>query len=259
MSNSNIVVNLTDVNFAYDDSKTILSNINLNIKQGQIVAFVGESGAGKSTLLHIISGYIKPNSGEAYILGDKITAPTDRCAVMFQDDYLYPWLTVKDNIKLGLKITGKKVSDNYLNGLISALGLDELIDKKPNQLSGGQRQRVAFARSLATAPDILALDEPFSALDPNTTLRLQTLIRKTVKDIKKSLLFVSHSIEEVVRMADKVFILNAGKITDTVEILLNEGERDNKDKTSEYEKQINILLSQSSNDGGEDVQTLYYI
>ena len=258
MQENNTVVNLTNIKYSYDGKKDALSDINLDIKKGQIVAFVGESGSGKSTLLHIISGYLKPNSGNAYILGDEIAKPSQRCAVMFQDDFLYPWLTVKQNIKLGLNITKKKVSNEYVTQLISILGLNELVNKKPNQLSGGQRQRVAFARSLATSPDILALDEPFSALDPHTTLRLQSLIRKTIQDIGKSLLLVSHSIEEVTRMADIVFVLNDGKIIDKLKIPLNEDDRINKDKTKPYEQKINKLLSNKI-EGEENVQTLYFI
>lgn len=236
------MVNLNNVNYSYDGDKPVLKGINLKIDKGQIVAFVGASGAGKSTLLHIISGYLEPDSGSAQILGNLISKPNKQCAVMFQDDNLFPWLTVQKNIELGLKITGEKDRKEDIDRLISTLGLSDLVNKKPNQLSGGQRQRVAFARSLATSPDLLALDEPFSALDPHTRLRLQRLVRTTIRNINKSLILVSHSIEEVIRMADIVFVLSAGRITDQIAIPLNESDRVDPTKTRLYAQHISKAL-----------------
>lgn len=203
---------------------TAIKDFSLSIDKGEFIAIVGPSGCGKSTLLDIISGLSKANSGTITIDGNTITGPAlDRGFVM-QGYALFPWRTVRRNVEFGLelkKIPKKeraKISEKYLE-LVGLKGFEE---RYPHELSGGMRQRVAIARSLAYEPEVLLMDEPFAAVDAQTRETLQDELLKIWEKTNKTIIFVTHSIEEAVLLADRVVVLtkNPGTIKKVVEIQL---------------------------------------
>lgn len=197
-------------------SPPVLENINLDIKQGELVCLLGPSGCGKSTLLNIVAGFIKAEEGSVRIEGEVVTAPAINRLVIFQDYGLLPWRTVGQNVALGLEV--KKVTRAEQNIMITKylkmVGLEDARDKFPHQLSGGMQQRAAIARALAVQPEILLMDEPFGALDAITRMKLQEDILTLCRETGTTILFVTHDIEEAVYLADRIVILSAnpGKI-----------------------------------------------
>ena len=182
-----------------------LENINLNINRNEFVVLVGPSGCGKSTILSIIGNLEKKSSGEIKFQKDDI-----KVGYMFQEDTLFPWLNVLDNCLIGLKIQ-KKLNDenvNYVKGLLKKYGLSTFEKSYPKELSGGMRQRVALIRTLAIKPDILLLDEPFSALDYQTRITVSDDVFKIIKEEKKTAIMVTHDINEAISMGDKVVVLS---------------------------------------------------
>ncbi len=206
----------------------VLEDINLEIAEGSVVALIGRSGSGKSTLLHAIAGLNKPSVGEVEIFGKKVERPSARWVMMFQAPSLYPWMTVAQNASLGLKFTkrmnraSKRVPD-----VLEMVDLSAFADRNVQELSGGQQQRVALARSLVPEPDILLLDEPFSALDAFTRLSLQRDVRRIVKSLGLTLIIVTHDVAEATLMADRAVYLNSGpgRIAADTEITLDEAQR----------------------------------
>lgn len=202
------------------ESATVaLEDVHLSIEEGEFISFLGPSGCGKTTLLSIIAGLIKPVEGKVRIANKLITKPDSVIGYMLQQDYLFPWKTIEENITLGLKITGQKTPEETRKTLemLREMGLDQVEKQYPNQLSGGMRQRAALVRTLATNPKILLLDEPFSALDYQTKLKLEDLVVQTLKDYKKTALLVTHDIGEAIAMSDRIFVFSAkpGKISRT--------------------------------------------
>lgn len=192
-----------------------LLNINLDIPSGQLTALIGRSGCGKSTLLQMISGLAIPSEGSIKIRGTTVTKPSAKWNMMFQKPSLFPWMTVRENAALGLVFAGTyQKQKQYVEDLLEMVGLAEHKDKNVQQLSGGQQQRVALARSLATQPEILLLDEPFSALDAFTRTALQTEVAQICHDQNITMILVTHDIEEAIAMADRVVIMrhNPGEI-----------------------------------------------
>ena len=177
---------------------TALKDINFSVETGEFVSIVGPSGCGKSTLLNIISGLIKPSSGEVYVDGKEITDYSPKLGYMFQRDHLFEWLTVLDNVSLGLKIKGKlnNINIEKLNVLLKNYNLFHFKNHHPSELSGGMRQRVALIRTLVMDPELLLLDEPFSALDYQTRLNVSGDILKIIKKENKTALLVTHDISE---------------------------------------------------------------
>ena len=180
----------------------VLHNINFKVNEGDFIAIVGPSGAGKSTLLSIIAG-LEDYKGK--IIKNDITI-----GYMLQKDYLMPYLTILDNCLLGLKINKKCTKDNIkrVKDLLIKYGLEDYIYSYPDDLSGGQRQRAALIRTLALNPDILLLDEPFSALDYQTRLNISKDIKNIIKNEKKTLIMVTHDISEAINMSNKVIVLS---------------------------------------------------
>ena len=189
----------------YSDSGIIdaIEDFSFCFKEGEFISIVGPSGCGKSTLLSIIANLEEKTSGEIYIKDKKI-------GYMFQEDALFPWITVLKNCLLSHEIhkTVDKISVDNIKELLSKYGLKEFINKYPNELSGGMRQRVALIRTLATNPDILLLDEPFSALDYQTRLSLSNDLYKIIKNEKKTAIMVTHDIAEAISLSDKIIILS---------------------------------------------------
>lgn len=179
----------------------VLEDISFDLEEGEIVAIVGPSGSGKSTLLNIISSLLEPSKGIVEVNGD--------IGYMFQKDHLFDWLTVWKNVLLGLEIKKAKdpLSKKRVKDMLEKYELSEFSNNFPQELSGGMRQRIALIRTLATKPEILLLDEPFSALDYQTRIKVSDDIYKMIKDSKVSAILVTHDISEAIAMADRVIVL----------------------------------------------------
>ncbi len=194
--------------------RLVLDRIDFNLKDGEVVAVLGKSGSGKSTFLRILAGLIEPSSGQVRYRGSEVHGPAQGVAMVFQSFALFPWLTVLGNVELGLEALGVPRAERRERALaaIDIIGLDGFESAYPKELSGGMRQRVGFARALVVDPDILLLDEPFSALDVLTaeTLRGDLMDLWLGKRIPtKGILFVSHNIEEAVEIADRIAIFGS--------------------------------------------------
>jgi len=192
----------------------VLNDINLKMYEGEIIAILGKSGSGKSTLLRIIAGLIEPTQGEIFYRGGAVTRPVHGISMVFQTFALLPWLTVLQNVELGLEAIGMPREERRARALkaIDMIGLDGFETALPKELSGGMRQRVGFARALVVDPDILLMDEPFSALDVLTADNLKSDLIDLWKSKKTGLnaiLFVTHSIEEAIAIADRIIIFNS--------------------------------------------------
>lgn len=199
-----------------------LAGIDLEVGEGEFFSFVGPSGCGKSTLLYIIGGFIPPSKGRVLMKGEEITSPgTDR-GIVFQEFALFPWKTVFQNILYGLeqkKVPGEKrldIAQNY----IEMTGLAGVENLYPKELSGGMKQRVAIARTLACNPDILLMDEPFGSLDAQTRAFMQDELLRIWDQTRKTIIFVTHSVEEAVHLSDRVaiFTRRPGKIKEVLSI-----------------------------------------
>lgn len=194
----------------------VLKEIDIKIEGGELVALIGRSGCGKSTLLHMISGLLMPSEGCVRIHGHQVAKPSAKWNMMFQKPSLYPWMTVRQNASLGLVFAREKKKEirERVDGLLDMVGLSDKKDINVQQLSGGQQQRVALARSLATNPEVLLLDEPFSALDAFTRSALQQEVPAICRERGITMAIVTHDIDEAVVMADRVFIMsqNPGRI-----------------------------------------------
>jgi len=193
-------LSLDNISHGYGEV-SVLQNLNLTVKPGEFVVLVGPSGCGKTTLLNILSGYLKPRSGSVQREGIIRT--------VYQHDGLFPWLTVRENISMGLRlIENKSQHENELRELIELIHLQGFEDHYPHQLSGGMRQRVELARVIAGDSDILLMDEPFSALDYQTRLRMRQELVRLLEKRPRTVVFVTHDIEEAVQLADRVLVLS---------------------------------------------------
>lgn len=199
------------------DATVALSDINMDIEEGSIVALLGPSGCGKTTTLNVLAGLIKPTSGEVYF-GDKAVthlAPKDRnIGMVFQSYALYPHMKVIDNIAFPLKQKGMKRADRYRRAedIARKIQIDHLLQRKPAQLSGGQQQRVALARALVKNPDVLLLDEPMSNLDTRLKIEVREEIKMIQRETGVTAVIVTHDQEEAMAISDKIAILDNGKI-----------------------------------------------
>ena len=214
---------LKNVSKVFEDSKEdVLNEINLEIEKGEFVCVVGRSGCGKSTLLNLIAGLEKPTEGEILLNSCPVTGPGSDRIVMFQEHALFPWLNVIQNVEFGMKIAGipqKEREERALSNL-RMVGLEEYKDYAIHQLSGGMRQRVALARALTLDSEILLMDEPFSALDKQTSNRLREELQEIWVKTKRTVLFIMHSVEEAVYLADRVVVMSPAGITDIVSVEL---------------------------------------
>lgn len=207
------IVEIRNVNLRYftPESETeALHDVSLSVAEGEFVAIVGQSGCGKSTLLSLIAGILKPTSGEVLVDGAPVTGPSARCGYMLQQDYLFEWRTVLDNVLIGPEILRLDMAraKERARDVLRRYGLGQFMHHYPHQLSGGMRQRAALARTLCTEPDILLLDEPFSALDFQTRLALGDEVWNILKREGKTVILVTHDISEAVAMADRVVVMS---------------------------------------------------
>ncbi|MEC0127510.1 ABC transporter ATP-binding protein [Paenibacillus pabuli] len=219
MPESETVIKLEGVSQVYvseREASLVIENLSLQVKQGEFVSLVGPSGCGKTTLLSIIAGLLTPTAGEVQVKGKRIEGPSAQIGYMLQQDYLFPWRTILDNVLIGLELTGTLDEWNRERAreLLRGMGLAGTEEQYPSELSGGMRQRVALVRTLATDPGILLLDEPFSALDYQTKLQLEDLVSDTLKASGKTSVLVTHDLSEAIAVSDRVIVLdrNPGRI-----------------------------------------------
>lgn len=207
VNSNNDILTIKKLSKIYHTNKSeipAIKDLNLNIKEGEFVAIVGPSGCGKTTLLSILCSLEEKSQGEIIYTQGK-----QKMGYMLQNDTLFPWLNILDNTLLGLKIEKNITKENIqkVTKLLETYGLKDFIKKYPNNLSGGMKQRVALIRTLATNPDILLLDEPFSALDYQTRLAVSDDVWKIIKKEKKTTIMITHDIAEAISMADRIIVL----------------------------------------------------
>ncbi|WP_458373873.1 ABC transporter ATP-binding protein [Pseudomonas laurylsulfatiphila] len=201
---------------------TALEEVSFEVPDQQFAVLVGPSGCGKSSLLYLTAGLAEPTSGAIYVGGQQVEGPGADRGMVFQSYTLFPWLTVRQNVEFGLKRRGmpaaqrKDIVDYYVN----EVGLSGFADNYAKQLSGGMMQRVAIARALANDPQILLMDEPFGALDSQTRLQMQQLLLRVWGNSKKTVLFVTHDIDEAILLGDRVYVMGArpGRIKQILDV-----------------------------------------
>ena len=189
----------------------VLDNVSMDVRGGEFVCLIGPSGCGKSTLLMCIGGHFKPDCGELFANGAPIVGPGPDRVIVFQQNTLFPWLTVRENVAYGLHLRANRRvhPDNRparIDTLLQMIGLKDFADRRPDELSGGMRQRVEIARALAVDPDIILMDEPFGALDALTRLHMQNEMLQIWQQTSKTVLFVTHDIMEALILADRIVV-----------------------------------------------------
>jgi len=219
------IIEIDHLDFTYTEGQKVIDDFNLSIYDQELITIVGASGCGKSTLLNIIAGLLPPTRGEARIKGVAITQPGPDRTMVFQDDAVFPWYTVRQNVEYGLRVQKipeqerNKLVDHYIN----LVGLNEAKDLYPRQLSGGMRKRVDVARAIATKPEVLLMDEPFAALDVLTKQHLQEEFLNIWSANRVTVIFVTHDLEEALYLSDRVVVMtpNPGKVRALVEVPFN--------------------------------------
>jgi NitT/TauT family transport system ATP-binding protein len=267
---SNVLLDVANVRRSFPrpggDQLLVLDNVNLTLKEGEIVGLLGRSGSGKSTLLRLIAGLAHPQGGTLSYLGNPIDGPARGISMVFQSFALFPWLTVLENVQLGLEALGlpeKEIRTRAIEA-IDLIGLDGYESAYPRELSGGMRQRVGFARALVVHPNILLMDEPFSALDVLTAENLRTDLIELWQQKKlpiKSILLVTHNIEEAVQMCDRalIFSSNPGRVTTEIKIDLPHP-RDRADpKFEDCVDRIYVEMTSRRIERPRNVQTIGFI
>jgi len=201
---------------------SVLDGVSFLAERGELICIVGRSGCGKSTLLKIVAGFVPPSSGKVLIKGTPVKAPgPDRC-VIFQEDALFPWLTVRENIAFGLRGRGrsKRTQTLEVERFLELVGLGEFGDYVPSEISGGMKQRVALARVLILKPAVLLMDEPFASLDAQSREEMQDLLLTLRQELGHTILFVTHDVNEAVILADKVLLMSRipGRIREEIRV-----------------------------------------
>lgn len=201
---------------------TALDGINLEVARGDFVTILGRSGGGKSTLLKLLGGFVPPSSGQVLFHGTPLQGITPKIGMVFQENTLYPWLTVEQNIGFGFRVRGKQKRQYALRvqDVMEHVSLAQARNLYPHQLSGGMKQRVSIARSLATQPDVLLLDEPFSALDIQLRRRLQKFLLNIWRESEATMVLVTHDVEEAILLGQKLIVVGGqpGRIIEEVDI-----------------------------------------
>jgi NitT/TauT family transport system ATP-binding protein len=209
------------LNLWYGDFQA-LKDVSIRIRQGVITSLIGPSGCGKTTLLRIIAGLETPTSGSIQLDGQVLTGPSPRMAMIFQEYSLFPWRTILENVAFGLEVQGKLREDRIgiARRYLELVGLAPFEKNFPYELSGGMRQRVAVARALAIEPGVLLMDEPFGALDAQTRNLMQLELQEIWRKTRKTILFVTHSVDEAVFLADRIVVLTErpGRVREMVSV-----------------------------------------
>lgn len=257
-------ISLTGVSHRYRRATNYaVADITFEVNPCEAVALIGRSGCGKSTLLHLMAGLTQPTSGDVYIDGRRVEGPSPHWIVMFQQPHLYPWMTVAQNVGLGLRFAGRRREiPDRVRELLALVELSDYADRNVQDLSGGQQQRVALARSLAVQPEVLLLDEPFSALDAVTRRALQRDVRRIASELGITLVIVTHDITEAVIMADRAIVMSAdpGRIAEIMPIRLKPNERERRSPDAQaiqthlqavFEKASGLASTAQQSDGGQ--------
>ena len=196
--------------------------VNVQVRRGEVVSLIGPSGCGKSTLLNMGAGLYLPTEGEVFVGGQRVTKPMRQVAFMLQKDLRMPWRTIRANVELGMEIAGRPAAERrrVADALLERCHLQGFGDHYPYQLSGGMRQRAALARTLAIEPQVLLLDEPFSALDAQTKMVLQQDLAETLAEQRKTTLFITHDLVEAVALSDRLLVMSSrpGTIIEEIEV-----------------------------------------
>lgn len=248
MMQSNFAIEIDNLRKIYETAKgevLAIDNISLNIPEGQFVSIVGPSGCGKSTFLHIVGGFIPKTSGEVRVHGKPIEHPGPNCGMMFQESALFPWKNVYDNVAWGLQVQGvsKARQKEIVEHFLKLVHLWDFRDKLPSELSGGMKQRVSLARVLAFNPEVLLMDEPFGALDAQTRENMQEELLRIWQESKKSVMFITHDIDEAVYLSDVVVVLTGrpAKIKEKINIDLPRPRDLSIHKTNEFTYYRNLI------------------
>jgi NitT/TauT family transport system ATP-binding protein len=201
---------------------TAIEGVDVEVADGEVVSLIGPSGCGKSTLLNLGAGLDKPTAGEVFVDGKPVTGPNDHVAFMLQKDLLLPWRTIRQNVEFGLEIRDvpRTQRRDIAMEKLTMCRIDTFADSYPHQLSGGMRQRAALARTMATDPTVVLMDEPFSALDAQTKQVLQRDLAQTVMKLKKTCLFITHDLQEAIALSDRVLVMSKrpGRIIEEIRI-----------------------------------------
>lgn len=224
-----IVVDKVDKNYSGRRGRVeALAPVTTSVREGEFVSLVGPSGCGKSTLLHIIGGLVAPSSGSVRLGGDVVRRPGAELGIVFQQQTLFPWLSVMENVRFsqGLKRHRRsrrrevKGNDEWIASLLRLIGLWEFRDSRPGELSGGMQQRVAIARALVARPEVLLMDEPLGALDAQTREEMQELLLHLANQYRTTTLFVTHDVEEALLLSDRVLVFSArpGRIVSEIPV-----------------------------------------
>ncbi|MFJ5714580.1 ABC transporter ATP-binding protein [Neobacillus sp. NPDC093127] len=223
----------------------VLTNINLDIKEGEFVSILGPSGCGKSTLLSIVAGLTKPTSGEILLGGNPIKKPGKDRGMVFQEAALFPWMTVEENVMFPLRKEMKKnVAREVANQFLQMVQLSNYTKHSPHELSGGMQQRVSIARALSMNPKVLLMDEPFGALDEQTRARLHHELEKIWIETKKTILFVTHSISESIKLSDRIIVMGTrpGVVLEDIHVKIPRPRGEHPQAVAKLEEKINGLL-----------------
>jgi NitT/TauT family transport system ATP-binding protein len=213
-------VRLEDLRLAFDD--LLAAEVDLEVRPGEIVVLLGPSGCGKSTILRALAGLLRPVAGRAEVDGRPVTQARGECAMVFQEDALLPWRSARRNVEYALKLRGVRRSARSTEAvaLLEQVGLEGFTEHLPGQLSGGMRQRVQLARTLATRPRVLLMDEPFGALDAQTRTEMQKLLITVWQRYQTTVLFVTHDVDEALLLGDRIVLLTPrpARVSEVVEI-----------------------------------------
>ena len=219
------LIEIDDFNLNYetmDGTVEAVSDVAIRVEPGEFVSIIGPSGCGKSTLLNAVAGFLKPTSGRVTVDGERVSGPSADRGMVFQQYSLFPWKTVRQNVEFGLKMKGfeRFRREQAARTLLGIAGLSQFENRYPDSLSGGMKQRVGIVRALATGPKVLLLDEPFGALDAQTRLIMQQVLTNMWQNLKISVLFVTHDIDEAIFLSDRVYCMTARPGTVKAEIAI---------------------------------------
>lgn len=253
------VKDLTKIYTGSNGDVTAIDHVSLEVEESEFVMIVGPSGCGKTTLINMIGGLVEPTSGEVILDGKVVNGPGADRGMVFQGYSLFPWLSVKKNVEFGLKMRGidKAERSDRAMEYIKRVGLEGFEDALPKQLSGGMKQRVAIARTLANEPKMLLMDEPFGALDAQTRVVMQELLAKISREMKTTILFITHDIDEAVLLGQRIYVMSRrpGKIRDVLKVNLPEVRNHECLVSAEFlntKKQIMDMLWAESQDAALD-------